>query len=68
MDSLCNRLDNMPFDNFRKEELIKWLTICFMVLTLGEPLKWFVKLGIFFRRITSTLRTVDYLSKNAIQL
>lgn len=23
MDSLCNRLDNMPFDNFRKEELIK---------------------------------------------
>ena len=68
MDSLCKRLDNMPFDNFRKEELMKWLTICFMVLPLGEPLKWLVKLGIFFRKKTSTLWIVDYLSKNAIQL
>ena len=49
MDSSCNRLDNMPFDNFRKEELKKWLTILFMVLPLGEPLKWLVKLGIFFQ-------------------
>lgn len=26
------------------------------------------QVGHFFRKITSTLRTVDYLSKNAIQL